>query len=194
MTPELQQAIEECRKRGIVRGAVVRTATLNDYEEILGDCSAWSVDRRGGIWSDNNLCLFDPGRNTWATVITPAPAPQEEEGLKEGDACECGPAMRAAIVELAEGFALNKSSASSGIVVYSEGGVYDCARGSIVGSRAKALYTPEEFIRRMRVTAKKPKPITIAGHKVLATKGAVEIDDTVYANSTIRAIAEKLID
>lgn len=47
---------------------------------------------------------------------------------------------------------------------------------------------------RKRVTAKKPKPITIAGHKVLATKGAVEIDDTVYANSTIRAIAEKLID
>ena len=199
MTPELQQAIEECRKRGIVPGVKISCAA-NHVTGTVSPFDKWEewnnhFGRHLKVGTDNNGdALYAVFEGNWTNTITPAPAPQEDEGLREGDACECGPAMRAAIVELAEGFALNKSSASSGIVVYSEGGVYDCARGSIVGSRAKALYTPEEFIRRMRVTAKKPKPITIAGHKVLATKGAVEIDDTVYANSTIRAIAEKLID
>jgi hypothetical protein len=204
MKPELQQAIEECRKRGIVPGAVVRCASSPYGDCVVLPYSEWEILRSGSVWvgkeRDWQPCWgYYSNHGNYATVITPVPAPQEEEGLKEGDACECGPAMRAAIIELAkelglwhvDGIDQREHNDTLGLWFVDElKRVYWCCKFW----PSTTMLEPEEFIRRMRVTAKKPKPVSIAGHNVLVTKGTVEIDDTVYANSTIRAIAEKLID
>ena len=91
MTPELQKAIEECRKRGIVPGAVIKCAATPVEECVVLPYNKWSVLESGSVLvgqeSDGNSCWgYYWHSDKYATVITPAPAPQEEE-LKEGDAC-----------------------------------------------------------------------------------------------------------
>jgi hypothetical protein len=192
-----QHLIDEATKRGIIPGAVIKQFTgayVGDLFVVAPSykwewCESWlSVGRA------NEMTLYAMAKDVWARVITPAPAPQEEEGLKEGDACECGPVMRAAIVDLAIELGLAEEQHRSSYMYDPDGLTWSEHPCPLQCGIHGKVIMPEEFIRRMRVTAKKPKPVSIAGHKVLATKGTVEIDDTVYANSTIRAIAEKLID
>lgn len=202
MTPELQQAIEECRKRGIVPGVKISCAA--NHTPVTGTVSPfdkweeWNnhFGRHLKVGTDNNGdALYAVFEGNWTNTITPAPAPQEEEGLKEGDACEPDENMRKAIVDRAKASGLKTLDGYHapypltwymGRLCYTSGG----PRCETISR----LISVGEFYDRLCVTAKKPKLMSIAGHKVLATKGTVEIDDTVYANSTIRAIAEKLID
>jgi hypothetical protein len=63
-----------------------------------------------------------------------------------------------------------------------------------VSGKTKQPHTPEAFIAKMRVTAKKPKPIKIDGHEVKYEKGQIKVGCQYIPNATVRAIAEKLID
>lgn len=128
----------------------------------------------------------------WATVLTPAPQ-AAPEGLQEGDAVECGPAMRAAIVELAKelgihgGWDLEEYPAKEGICLYWNG-------KKVHTGRFTSNHTPEAFIAKMRVEAAKPKPIRIDGHEVQFSTGSIKVGCTTINNETVRAIAAKLID
>ena len=185
----------EAKERGIVEGAVIKTATTNDYIETLGDSSQWS-SHNGSLWSADGICLYEYEVDSWATVITPAPS--TEEGLKEGDAVECGPAMRAAIVELAKELGICDShggyegSDMKGVWnIWGKGLVYMV---SDFGGLTKI--TPEAFIAKMRVTAALPKPeppIMIGSDKVEFRAGRIKVGCTTIDNATVRAIASKLI-
>ena len=122
----------------------------------------------------------------------------EPIGLKEGDSCECGPAMRAAIIELAK---------ELGLGVWKDTDYYQPPRYCLYWNSREAhlaprhpsvsgtkLHTPEDFIAKMRVTASQPKSITIGEHTVKFTKGEIKVGSTTISNETVRAIAAKLID
>ena len=119
----------------------------------------------------------------------------ENEGLKQGDAVECGPAMRAAIIELARVSGLHTSDGvSGGIILFLSETIFDVSKNSINGGRARNYIVPEAFIAKMRVTASQPKPIKIGDHAVKFNKGSIQVGCTTVDNATVRAIAEKLQD
>lgn len=186
--------IDEAAKRGIVPGAVAASLyngtrfTVPPYENWV----KWpdSEDVLSGPTKDGNRFIYESGSG-WATVITPAPS--EPEGLKEGDACECGPAMRAAIVELAKELGVRDSGCLGLGLPYLVWWTNELSSYH-KGPEAKVRHTPEAFIAKMRVTPAQPKPITIGDHKVEFRKGSVKIGRTVVENEKVRAIAERLID
>lgn len=135
------------------------------------------------------------------TVITPAPS--KEEGLIEGDGCRCGPAMRAAIIELAkelgilEGYGGSDDKSVEGVWnIHGRGLVY-----RVCNFEGLTELTPEEFMAKMRITAALPKPeppINIESYgknyQVQFRAGDVKIGCTTIDNATVRLIASKLID
>lgn len=199
-----QHLIDEAAKRGIVPGAVILCAA-GGYEASVLPYSQWT--NKG--WGENYIFMDPPPclgpwiyhNGEWATVIIPAtvitPAPaKEEEGLKEGDACECGPAMRAAIVELAMELGFELSSDAElrhklGIGLSWIGGRIMRRNWSGFGD---VSHTPEAFIAKMRVTSKKPKPIMIGSNTVEFRSGSIKVGCTSIDNDTVRIIASKLID
>jgi hypothetical protein len=197
-----QHLIDEAARRGIVPGAVIRCAA-GGYEASVLPYSQWT--NKG--WGENYIFMDPPPclrpwiyyNGEWATVITPAPA-KEEEGLKEGDACECGPAMRAAIIELAKELGAPTYKPSEDPASAKEypnlGWVGDVisANCSNPGDSKKNWHTPESFIAKMRVTASQPKPIKIDGKTVEFNTGSIKVGCTTIDNATVRAIASKLID
>jgi len=205
-----QHLIDEATKRGIVPGAKVICTTACDPKAnrthgIVAPYSEWNFcEIPGRPWISAGLDnsgsqLFIHSEGKWSTVLTPATAQPQGEGLKEGDAVECGPAMRAAIIELADTlgitvFARSRANNGDPNLCWSEGEISGISH-PIKWSMA-IIRTPEEFIRRMRVTAARPKPITITinGNKVKFNTGSITVGCTTVDNATVRAIAEKLID
>ena len=206
-----QKLSDEAAKRGSVEGANFQPATDDEYRGTVNNPSRWYVDSKGSVWNatPDDIVIFWHDKNRWASVISPAPS-KEEEGLKEGDACECGPAMRAAIVELANelGLLVYAGVTDQPVSEYPNptwaGNAMDATYSTPTKhSGLKTWYTPEAFIAKMRATAAKPKPIKIkvgAGNncgewEVKHEKGRVKIGECTYVdNATIRSIAEKLID
>lgn len=145
----------------------------------------------GGEEDDGvQIRLYVNGR--WAEIIT-----EPAIGLQEGDACECSPAMRAAIVELAKelGFSVVGVDPQNEYVL----GVRYDGDSRIVTNRppnpsTAHSFAPEAFITKMRVTANAPKPIKIGEHPVKFSKGSIAVGCTTIDNATVRAIADKLID
>lgn len=193
-----QHLIDEAFAKGNKPGAVVIPPGLG-RQQTIPPIGCWSLDHDGDIrvnrGSDDAYLIYCRGK--WATVITPAPS--EAEGLKEGDACECSPAMRAAIVELAKELGVPCGHALDTYMHADVCGLwYDQSRPEVCTCIPQARYTctPEAFIAKMRVTAAeiaaKPKVHTINGHAVKVSD-VVEVNDTVYSIDTIRQIA-KLID
>ena len=191
-----QKIIDEARARGIVPGKKIACAygrgegTVAQYEEwyMVGK-NLWC----GKDYDGCNLMAYSSMNDRWATVITPAPQ-AAAEGLVEGDACECGPAMRAAIIELADDLELKATSYSEGIIAYYDGKVYDCSRTCTIGEKVKNWHTPEAFIAKMRVEAAKPKPIRIGDNEVKFNTGSIKVGCTTIDNATVRAIAANLKD
>ena len=193
-----QYLIEEARNRGIVEGATARSPYGSEF--IVGPVSGWRTNFDGtGAANHDGYQIYSHDMQQWATVITPAPA--QAGGLKEGDAVECGPAMRAAIIELAK---------ELDVLTYQHGGGqidglrYSCGQVLTAGmlrtwaerngGKGLTIITPEAFIAKMRVTASQPKPITIDGHNVKWEKGCIKVGCQTITNDTVRAIAAKLID
>lgn len=191
-----QKIIDEARARGIVPGKKIACAygrgegTVAQYEEwhMVGK-SLWC----GKDYDGCNLEAYSSSNDRWATVLPPAPQ-AAAEGLVEGDSCECGPAMRAAIIELADDLELKATSYSEGIIAYYDGKVYDCSRTCTIGEKVKNWHTPEAFIAKMRVEAAKPKPIRIGDHEVKFNTGSIKVGCTTIDNATVRAIAANLKD
>lgn len=191
-----QHLIDEAARRGIVPGAVIRCAA-GGYEASVLPYSQWT--NKG--WGENYIFMDPPPclrpwiyyNGEWATVITPAPA-KEEEGLKEGDACECGPAMRAAIVELAKesGYASVGFDSRNYPLVWSDMLCYTSA--GITCETVSRVLTPGKFYDRLVAQAKKPKPIKVGSNTVEFRSGSIKVGCTSIDNATVRVIASKLID
>lgn len=194
-----QHLIDEATHYGIVPGAVSCSAMdIDPTVTIVPTHDKWSL----GIAPKSDIHFHDPVHcyilqaGKWATVITPAPAP---DGLKEGDAVECGPAMRAAIIELAK--ELGVCEGDGGTDLSGTSGVWNCEGTGRVykcsSFRNLRRITPEAFMAKMRVTAALPKsepPIIIDGHVVKWEKGFIKVGCQEIPNDTVRAIAAKLID
>ena len=195
-----QELIDEAAKRGIVPGVKIRCAYDIKDEDIVPETGRWFQRGRQILFTGrkDQILIRRADGETWATVITPAPA-KEEGGLKEGDACECGPAMRDAIAELAKelgiwhhnGVSQKEPSDTIGMwYVRGERMVFWVSR---IWPKTK-VHTPEAFMAKMRITAKNPKPIMIGDHTVEFRSGSIEVGCTTVDNATVRAITEKLID
>jgi hypothetical protein len=195
-----QHIIDEAKARGIVPGARIQCASV-DYKchGTVAETEHWFGDSEHTLWvgKDDNqkeLCGYSIYNERWATVITPAPQ-AAAEGLVEGDACECGPAMRAAIIELAKNMGvqcscfLNNEPTVIGLRWVSNGGLINMHIDV-----DKAMHTPEAFISKMRVEAAKPKPIRIGDHEVKFNTGSIKVGCTTIDNATVRAIAANLKD
>jgi len=192
-----QKIIDEARARGIVPGKKIACAygrgegTVAQYEEwhMVGK-SLWCGKDYDGL----NLEAYSSSNDRWATVLPPAPQ-AAAEGLVEGDSCECGPAMRAAIIELAKNMGvqcscfLNNEPTVIGLRWVSNGGLINMHIDV-----DKAMHTPEAFISKMRVEAAKPKPIRIGDHEVKFNTGSIKVGCTTIDNATVRAIAANLKD
>lgn len=194
---------EELKARGIVPGAKCESAFTNTPPFIVPPSEQWYVN-------DNNVLTgkFDNGFNrflkydgAYATVITPAP--QEEEGLKEGMWCEPDEHMLRAILAKGKEVGIVEDESYGMGVAYRA----DCEVLQDVGSKLAASLgfdkpvTPGEFYDRLCRMAKKPKPeppimIQSEGntYPVNFNKGSVKIGCTVVSNETVRAIAGKLVD
>ena len=196
-----QHLIDEATRRGIVPGAQVKSAD-GGRPMTVAPIEEWKQGSAGSIYNGRFLCgsrLFDAFGDAWAAVITPVPSQRPQAiGLQEGDAVECGPAMRAAIIELAKELGVHDPE-DIDIEEYQWRGVYVLPSGFVhrfAGKTPKRfnLLTPEAFIARMRVTASHTKPITIGGKTVKFYKGEINVGCTTISNETVRAIAAKLID
>jgi hypothetical protein len=147
----------------------------------------------------------DHGNSTWHLELLSSPE-EKEEGLVEGMAVECTPAMRKAIVELAKELgvfcdhASDRYNAPGHVGLYWFSGKEElCA---YVGHDDKAI--PEhEFIRRLRITAEelasRPKPIRVTYDnkewEAKPEKGFVRFGTcTKIPNETIRELNKVLID
>lgn len=200
-----KEMIDEAAKRGIVPGAIILCAA-GGYEASVLPYSQWT--NKG--WGENYIFMDPPPclgpwiyhNGEWATVIVPAtvitPAPaKEEEGLTEGDSVECGPAMRAAIVELGRQIGLPVHECGiKDIDTWPNlswmGQLGGCKDPNLKGSAVP--HTPEAFIAKMRITAKKPKPIKIGSDTVEFRSGSIKVGCTSIDNAIVRVIASKLID
>jgi hypothetical protein len=108
----------------------------------------------------------------------------------EGDAVECGPAMRAAIVELAKELGLrqdNQDPASYHPNIRFRHGFVFATSGEI-----RNPHTPEAFIAKMRVEASKPRPIIIDGRTLeFLPGGAVKVGCQTIDTTTLDLILER---
>ena len=195
-----QELIEAAARKGIVPGAVVRCAfvttntfTVPHWDEIeygthISTVSFVDVTREGSA-NGRNYGYLKYG-STWATVIEPAPC----QGLEEGMATECSPAMRAAIIERAAELGLSDGFAAS----YNNKWITwcdDCGTCPIQsGKHGENILTPLDFLTRLEATGKKPKPLKIGEWNVKFEKGSIEVGCQRITNETVRAIAAKLKD
>lgn len=193
-----QHLIEEARKRGIVPGARIHSARIHSAAagresdgQLVVPFDQWTMygDELNNGPTSSGYYLTYCGK--WAEVITPATS--QSEGLKEGDSVECGPAMRAAIIELAKELGLKATSYSEGIIAYYDGKVYDCSRACTIGKKVKNWHTPEAFIAKMRVTAAKPKPIKIGYDTVkFNSDRSITVGCTTVSFATIEEVYNRL--
>lgn len=199
-----QHLIDEAAKRGIVPGALVTNRCMKQYRGgeawVVGSVNEWRLQGRHVDDNSSNgraasyAWIYGPEDNEWATVITPAPA-SEAEGLKEGDACEPDDHMRKAIVDKAKelGYcAMDGYQHGKPLLWYG-----DRLRYASGGPRCETIsktLSACAFYERLCVTAAPPKREMICGHWIKPSKGAVDIDGTVYSNTFIRNVSEKLID
>ncbi len=189
-----QHLIEEARKRGIVPGARIHSAAAGRESDgqLVVPFDQWTMDGdelNNGPTSSGYYLTYC---GKWAEVITPAPS--QAVGLKEGDAIDCGPAMRAAIIELAKelGLSIVKNYAESSdytrIVWF-----WDQVDLCVANYRPQNIHTPEEFIAKMRVTAAQPKPIKIGNATVkFNSDRSITVGCTTVSFATIEEVYNRL--
>jgi len=189
-----QHLIDEATRRGIVPGAEVScyiapsdTGIVQPFEKWEHGCGGWHfIDP-----SNNAIYVVAEDNSRFATVITTAPS----QGLEEGMATECSPAMRAAIIERAKelGVGVSCLAQNSGLphLVCHDNSIASISKS---GPEAKNWIQNHEFLARLEATAKKPKPIRVNDYDVQFLDGKIKIGCTTVDNETVRAIAAKLQD
>ena len=191
-----QHVIDEATKLGIVEGA--RIKCMSAGQGTVGPRSEWEYHSGTEPYlvvgvDDEGLSLFGMWRG-WAKVIAPAPS-APSQGLQEGDAVECGPAMRAAIIELARELGVPVTN------LYKPGddGMDSCRWDGRVIIRACPKrdpdlnwMTPEAFIAKMRATEPVEKPITIGERKVeFYPTGDIRVGCTRVDHDTLVRVYER---
>lgn len=190
-----QEQIAEAAKRGIIEGATIRCVCA--YEDIapVPNPREWDLFGDGGMgfrWEGvtMNRIYIRGSSGRFATVITPAPS--KEEGLKEGDACECSLEMKEVIVAEAKARGIvpeqTKASVYYGTrIIYQP--EYDCA---IQGAVSQGdVISDLDFLKRLRVTTKKPKPIKIGEHTVEFKPDGIKVGCTSVDFATLEAVYNK---
>lgn len=191
--------IEAAALKGIVPGAEVSCYITPSDTGIVPPVEKWEKGSGGWFFvsdEDNGIYVVADDNSRFAKVIQPTTS----QGLEEGMATECSPAMRAAIIELAKELGIGTGGVPPhdnrllGVkcTKYSHG--IEIVTKMAEGMGRHTLLTPEDFIAKMRATAKKPKPIKIGNDVVVFNKGSIKVGCTTIPNETVRAIADKLQD
>lgn len=178
--------ITDATARGLMPGVLIRSAwpTENTKQAVIPPYDEWIWDDDENLYFRRDKVshwIYDGESGRWATIL------QNEKGLQEGDCVPCGPAMRLAILELAK---------ELHIPIYSNISKEKLAwvQGMLQGwPMAPTNLTPEEFIRRMRVTAKQ-QPLKIADFPVEYHKGYITFNNIVVPNDVMRTIVKNLKD
>lgn len=189
-----QHVIDEATRRGIVEGAIVHVIGTEETQATVLPINDWELtasghnlsacrDAQGFMWN-----VMQGG--SWSLVITPAPS----QGLEEGMATECSPAMRAAIIERAKELGIfrddYKSNPSAIRILYFNDGIVRTGAGD-ANYNNKPL-TPLDFLTRLEATAKKPKPLKIGEHVVdFIANGDVKVGCTRVDYATLREVYER---
>ena len=188
-----QKIVDEAKARGIVPGAVIKTATGNDYTQVVRRFKEWERSGGGVVWNGSlqgdSICIYDAQNGEWATVITPAPQ-AAAEGLVDGDACECGPAMRAAIIELAKelGVGLRSGAPASAPLLW-YGGRLCYTSGGPRCETIRTMLQSGQFYDRL---SRHKKTIRIDGHEVkFKDNGDINVGCTSVDFSTLEAVYNK---
>lgn len=185
-----QEQIQKLLDRGIAPGAMVISAQAFDTPpQLVRPTEEWRIYADEVNNGDGYYLTYN---GSFAKVITPAP---QAEGLKEGDTVECGPAMRAAIIELAKELGTPVYGVpydNPGIIALRVG---DFGLGlgttTISVSPVRPMH-PEAFIAKMRVTAVQPKPITIGDHTAeFLADGSIKVGCTVIDSEAMDRIIEQ---
>ena len=186
-----QQIIDRAIEAGIVPGAEVSCYITPSDTGIVPPFEKWEHGSGGWFFESGDEAIYvaSDESDRFAKVLQQAPS----QGLEEGMATECSPAMRAAIVELAKELGISDSGClGQGLpyLVWWNGQLSSYH----YGREAKVKLTPEDFIAKMRATAKKPKPLKIGEWNVKFEKGSIEVGCQRITNETVRAIAANLKD
>ena len=189
MKPSPEQ-IEEARKRGIAEGAVIYSAQAGRASglQVVESADNWRMIGNS-INNGSGFYLYWNGK--WAEVYTPAP---QAEVLKGNVVCECGPAMRRAIVDMAKekGLAVGGvSPESKGLdgVRLDEGSRVVTNAGGHAQLGGYTLISPGEFYDRLCAM---PKAIRIGDHTVeFKDGGDIKVGCTRVDFSTLEAVYNK---
>lgn len=204
---ELEQLIQEAKSRGLVPGAVVKEAPYNRWPPrtltIIDPPRYGGRENRLYCTSTTGISILIMADGVWATVVTPAP----QEGLQEGDGVEASKKVLGAIADMAIELGLAKEKYRSSYEIQERGvtwmpdSVPHCPlQCGVLSMRNRLL--PEEFIRRMRITAaKKEQEIRVDDYiTIKLNRNEVYIHNKtsdvsmIIPNDTIRKIHQNLKD
>lgn len=186
-----EELIQEATRRGLVPGVTV--------ESIFGTVGVLPPHDK---WYTTQVDLFarcpDVGalgvrvNGNWATLVSPAC-----EGLEEGMAVECGPAMRAAILESAANYGIrNRGVPESeknvkGLVYVSEGNL--C---TVYGFPGRTMLAPSEFLRRLEHTKPAQPKITVTSNgkevEAIFTADGIEVNGSCVSRKQVLEVADRL--
>lgn len=188
-----EQLIAEAQRRGIVTGATVEEAPFwyTPTCEFVVPAKR-SYDLHGG-----RLYLRDGtsgvsyriyAKDQWAEVLTPAAS--APLGLQEGYACDAPKQMLIAIAQLGEAMGLKRAYYEGRMLVWLREKLDGCPKDYPETGRL----TPDEFVRRMLVTASLPKPIMVDGkYEVKHFPGYITVGCTRIENDIVDLIHKNLI-
>lgn len=167
-----EHLIEEARKRGIVEGAKVNSGYGVERGEenhfIVLPIDQWLMEGNAIVDGGSRMFRTILTRDgVWASPLTPA-----EEGLREGDACECSSEMRAAIIAEAKKLGLLIGDLEGGLAR----GFPSLCWGKELPKLSAYRYASSdigytllpdiEFLRRLRLMKPKEPDIEVGGHVV----------------------------
>lgn len=189
-----EHLFKEARKRGIVPGAWIHSAasgTSSKAQQVV-PFDQWIMygDELNNGPAESGYYLTHRGK--WAEVAVPAPS--QAEGLKEGDSVECGPAMQAAIIELAKELGVSiastyEESSRFPRIVWYNGQIDRCK----AHHHPQTIHTPEALIAKLRATAAQPKPIKIGNATVkFNSDRSITVGCTTVSFATIEEVYSRL--
>jgi len=192
-----QQIIDRAIEAGIVTGAEVSCYITPSDTGIVPPVEKWEHGSGGWFFESGDEAIYvaSDESDRFAKILQPAP---QSQGLEEGMATECSPAMRAAIVERAKELGVPEDCINGSKhpnIGFMDGSIHPLVHYEDKSRyQAHKLIPNHEFLARLEATAKKPKPLKIGEWNVKFEKGSIEVGCQRITNETVRAIAANLKD
>jgi hypothetical protein len=194
-----QYQIDELRANGIVPGATCTSAAFPSAPPfVVPPVENWRMGTSGPMTGEHidsagSYCdRYLKYNGMFATVISPAP---QQEGLREGDACEPDEHMRKAIIEKAVEMDLtlhvSGNRSEYPCLQMLEGKVSRMVPRNEV-SAPRTFIPPGEFYDRLCRMKPAPKPIRIDNREVVFSGGGnIKVGCTAVEWETLEAVYER---